>query len=196
MTIFASSTVGEYFLAATPGWWTDVFPLCRGTQLHSGEKLRENTGTNSKLKVPTKQSITVTSECTTFCPNIVCRCWGIAMWLLKFYEWLLTGPKINILLFLMGKQNSVKKYTHLGKWMKRTYKYNRCGGVSKGRQNGCVRQNWLFIIKTKLYVLYILYIYIFIYHLHAKHVRIIYRGAGTGGAEGAAAPPVFFCGQL
>ncbi len=22
------------------------------------------------------------------------------------------------------------------------------------------------------------------------------RGAGTGGAEGAAAPPVFFCGQL
>ncbi len=47
--------------------------------------------------------------------------------------------------------------------MKRTYKYNRCGGVSKGRQNACVRQNLLFIIKIKLYVLYILYIYIYIY---------------------------------
>ncbi len=33
-------------------------------------------------------------------------------------------------------------------------------------------------------------------HTHARKHTHTHRGAGTGGAEGAAAPPVFFCGQL
>ncbi len=35
------------------------------------------------------------------------------------------------------------------------------------------------------------------YVLVAQSFSVLHdRGAGTGGAEGAAAPPVFFCGQL
>jgi len=33
-------------------------------------------------------------------------------------------------------------------------------------------------------------------HTHARKHTHTHRGAGTGGAESAAAPPVFFCGQL
>ncbi len=33
-------------------------------------------------------------------------------------------------------------------------------------------------------------------HTRAQTHTHTHRGAGTGGAEGAAAPPVFFCGQL
>ncbi len=33
-------------------------------------------------------------------------------------------------------------------------------------------------------------------HTHTHARKHTHRGAGTGGAEGAAAPPVFFCGQL
>ncbi len=47
------------------------------------------------------------------------------------------------------------------------------------------------LAEIKQHLLLTLCVYLFNWY-----VGKVSRGAGTGGAEGAAAPPVFFCGQL